>query len=94
MSETLTVNYLFNDTKHLRRKSTNILMEKSADLWRVCNLTVFTPCLTGPVDYPFASHHEDLGSIPRGYLCETKILLLALSHYIGDPYVIDHCGLV
>ncbi len=33
--------------------------------------------------------------IPRGYLCETRILLLALSRYIGDPDVIDHhCGLV
>ncbi len=36
----------------------------------------------------------DPGSIPRGYLCETGILLLALSYYIGDPDVIDHCGLV
>jgi hypothetical protein len=33
--------------------------------------------------------------IPRGYLCETGILLLALSRYIGDPGVIDHhCSLV
>jgi hypothetical protein len=31
---------------------------------------------------------------PGGYLCETRILLLALSCYISDPYVIDHCGLV
>jgi hypothetical protein len=37
---------------------------------------------------------RDLGSIPRGYLCETGILLLALSCYIGDPDMIDHCGLV
>ncbi len=37
---------------------------------------------------------RDLGSIPRGYLCATGILLLALSRYIGDPDVIDHCGLV
>jgi hypothetical protein len=29
-----------------------------------------------------------------GYLCETGILLLALSRYIGDPDVIDHGGLV
>ncbi len=36
-----------------------------------------------------------LGSNPLwGTLCETGILLLALSHYIGDPGVIDHCGLV
>jgi hypothetical protein len=27
-------------------------------LWRAFNLTAFTPCLTGPVDYPFASCHE------------------------------------
>ncbi len=37
---------------------------------------------------------RDAGSIPRRYLCETRILLLALSHYIGDPDVIDHCGLI
>ncbi len=66
-------------------------------MWRACNLTAFAPYLTGPVDYPFASHHEG----PRfkspggyGYLCETGILLLALSSYIGDPNVIDHCGFV
>jgi hypothetical protein len=37
---------------------------------------------------------RDPGSAPGGYLCETEILLLALSLYIGDPDVIDHCGLV
>jgi hypothetical protein len=31
---------------------------------------------------------------PGGYLCETGILLLALSRYIGDPDVIKHCGIV
>jgi hypothetical protein len=32
---------------------------------------------------------------PGGYLCESGILLLALSRYIDDPDVIDHfCGLV
>jgi hypothetical protein len=31
---------------------------------------------------------------PGGYLHETGILLLALSRYIGDPDVIDQCGLV
>jgi hypothetical protein len=51
-------------------------------LWRACNLTAFTPCLTGPVDYLLAYCHEGpAGSIPRGYLCETGIPLLALSHY-------------
>jgi hypothetical protein len=65
------------------------------ELWRACNLTSFSPCLTGPVDYPFASHHKGPGfKSPGGYLCETRILLLALSRYIGDPDVIDYCGLV
>jgi hypothetical protein len=31
---------------------------------------------------------------PGGYLCETGILLLVLSRYIGDPDAIDNCGLV
>jgi hypothetical protein len=65
-------------------------------VWRACNLTSFSPCLTGPVDYPFASRHKGPGfKSPRGYLCETGILLLEMSRYIGDPNVIDHfCGLV
>jgi hypothetical protein len=33
--------------------------------------------------------------IPWGYLSETGILLLSLSHYIDDPDVIDHhCSLI
>jgi hypothetical protein len=65
-------------------------------LWRACNLTSFSPCLTGPVDYLFASSHKGLRfKSPGGYLCETGILLLALSFYIGDHDVIDHnCSLV
>ncbi len=64
-------------------------------MWRACNLTSFSPCLTGPVDYPFASRHRGPGfKSPGRYLCETGILLLAMSCYIGDPDVIDHCGLV
>ncbi len=43
-------------------------------LWRACNLTSFTPCLTGPVDYRFKSRHEEPGFNPQGYLCETRIL--------------------
>ncbi len=63
--------------------------------WRSCGEPAISPCLTGPVDYPFASHHKGPGiKFPAGYLCETGILLLALSRYIGDPNVIDHCGLV
>ncbi len=61
-------------------------------VWRACNLTSFSPCLTGPVDYPFASRHKGPGfKSPGGYLYETEILLLVLSHYIGDINVIDHC---
>ncbi len=42
------------------------------------------------MDYPFASRHKGPGfKSPGGYLCETGILLLAMSHYIGDPDVID-----
>jgi hypothetical protein len=69
--------------------------EEYSVLWRACNLTSFSPCLTGRVDYPFASRHKGPGfKSPGGYLCETGILLLALSRYIGDPDVIDHCGLI
>ncbi len=32
---------------------------------------------------------RDPGSIPRGYLCETRILLLALSHYNSKHFVFD-----
>jgi hypothetical protein len=65
-------------------------------MWRACNLTAFTHGLAGPVGKPFASRHEGPGFKPQGgYFCETGILLLALSRYIGDPAVIpDHCGLV
>jgi hypothetical protein len=64
-------------------------------LWRACNLTSFSPCLTGPVYYQFASCHNGPGfKSPGGYLCKTRILLLALSCYIGDPDMIDHCGLI
>jgi hypothetical protein len=59
-----------------------------------CGEPAISPCLTGPVDYPFASRHKGPGFKPWGYLCKTGILLLALSCYIGDPDVIDHCGLV
>jgi hypothetical protein len=56
-------------------------------LWRACNLTSFSQCLTGPaVDYLFASCHKGPAfKSPGGYLCETGIFLLALSRYIDDP---------
>ncbi len=67
----------------------------NTQLWRACNLTSFSPCLTGPVDYLFTSRHKGPRfKSPGRYFCETGILLLALSRYIGDPDVIDHHGLV
>jgi hypothetical protein len=53
-------------------------------LWRACNLTSFSRCLTGPVDYRylFASRYKGPRFIsPGGYLCETGILLLAVSRF-------------
>jgi hypothetical protein len=46
------------------------------------------------VDYLFASRHKGPRfKSPGGCLCETRILLLALSRCIADPEVIDHfCG--
>ncbi len=39
----------------------------------------------------FASRHKGHRfKSPGGYSCETGILLLAMSLYIGDPNVIDH----
>jgi hypothetical protein len=48
-------------------------------LWRACNLTAFIHSSTGPpISLPVM---RDPGSILRGCLCETGILLLALSSY-------------
>ncbi len=56
-------------------------------LWRACNLISFSPCLTGPVDYPFASHREGPRFNPQGgtylkpgfscYRCLATYLLLS-----------------
>ncbi len=35
-------------------------------LCRACNLTLFSPCLTGPVDYPFTSRHKGPEFKPQG----------------------------
>ncbi len=40
----------------------------------------------------WSTRHEGPGFNPQGEY--SRILLLALSHYLGDPDVIDHCGLV
>jgi hypothetical protein len=66
-------------------------------VWRTCNLTAFIYSSTGPLvqwSSGLLPIMRDPGSIPRKDLCETGILLLALSCYIGDSNVIDHCGLV
>ncbi len=72
-------------------------------VWTACNLTIFSSCPTGPVDYLFASRHKGPGFNSPGGTGGTHvkwILLLVLSRYIGDPDVIDHpdvtdhCGLV
>ncbi len=66
-------------------------------LWKACNLTAVIHSSAVPL-VQWSTHllpvMRDLGSIPRGYLCETGILLLVLSRYIGDPDVINHCGLI
>ncbi len=46
--------------------TTDIVTCWGGALWRACNLTTFTPCLTGPVDYLFASRHEGPGFNPQG----------------------------
>jgi hypothetical protein len=75
---------------------TQIMLTQSKNkLSTACNLTAFTHSLTGPVGQPFASRHEGPKfNTQRGHLCGTGIFLLALSCYISDPGVIDHCGLV
>jgi hypothetical protein len=65
----------------LWRRHANFLSEIS-QLWGACIHTMSHWSSRLPVQSP------------GGYLCETGILLLALSRYIGDPDVIDHCGLV
>ncbi len=48
-----------------------------------CGEPAISPCLTGPVDYLFASRHKGPRfKSPVWYLCEAGILLLALSRYI------------
>ncbi len=43
---------------HASGFTTDIVSCCGGALWRACNLTAFTPCLTGPVGYLFASRHE------------------------------------
>ncbi len=51
-------------------------------LWRACNLTSFSPCLTGPVDYLFASRHKGPRfKTPGGLMWNRDSPRLALSRY-------------
>ncbi len=60
-------------------------------LWRACNLTSFSPCLTGPVDYPFASRDEGPGfKSPGGYLCETGISPVCVLDTLVTPTWSNH----
>ncbi len=44
-------------------------VKKKERVSRACNLSSFSPCLTGPVDYPFASRHKGPGlKSPGGVL--------------------------
>jgi hypothetical protein len=60
-------------------------------LWRACNLTSFTPCLTGPVDYPFASCHEGPGFNSQGGTCVklgySPVSVVSLQPYHSYPRV-------
>jgi hypothetical protein len=40
--------------------------KSTIDMGRACNLTAISPCLTGPVDYPFTSRNEGPGFKPQG----------------------------
>jgi hypothetical protein len=58
-------------------------------MWRACNLTLFLPCLTGPVDYLFASRHKGHRfKSPGGTYVKPGFSGLGLPRYIGDPHVI------
>jgi hypothetical protein len=61
-------------------------------LWRACNLTSFSPCLTGSVDYLFASRHKGPRfKSPGGYLCETGISpvsVVSLQCKFSEVYVL------
>ncbi len=66
-------------------------------LWRACNLTAFIHWYTVPLvqwSTRLLPIMRDPGSIPRGVFMWNWDTLLALSRYIGDSDVIDHCGLV
>jgi hypothetical protein len=47
-------------------------------LWRASNLTAFIHSLTGPVDHPFASHHEGPRFNPKGVLMWNRDSLVSV----------------
>jgi hypothetical protein len=54
-------------------------------LWRACNLISFSPCLTGPVDYPFASRHKGPGFKTLGGLMwnqDSPVSVVSLHDFI------------
>jgi hypothetical protein len=61
--------------------TTNIVGCWGGALWRACNLTAFITVPLVQWSTRLLPVMRDPGSIPRGYLCETRIRLLALSHY-------------
>jgi hypothetical protein len=51
-------------------------------MWRACNLTSFSPCLTGPVTTRLLPVTRYLGSNPQGgTYVKPGFLLLVLSRY-------------
>ncbi len=53
-------------------------------LWRACNLTAFIQSSTGPVVYPFASHHEGPEFNPQGLLIwnrDSPVRVVSLQHH-------------
>ncbi len=55
-------------TRRLPRMQRRIMAIRRKILWRACNLTSFSPCLTGPVDYLLVSCQGTQVQIPRGVL--------------------------
>jgi hypothetical protein len=100
LSQTLNFTCLLSSFKHeYLRKTHTLNIYSPSPLFKVTVESLQSHCIkpqfhwsSGP-PICFPSWGTRVQS-PGGYLCETGILLLALSRYIGDPDVIDHCGLV
>jgi hypothetical protein len=77
---------------HHRFQIGHSVIKMNIRLWRACNLTAFAHSSTGP-PICFLSWGTRVQS-PGGYFCETGILLLVVSRYIGDLDMMNHCGLI